>query len=196
MISAVWQPLLWKSLRSNMARSWAMVNNLLSLNIISLVAWIVVATFSSFLFSPSGNKLLYIAEKVKPKTKSYFDTQEGKSRACDISYSQKINFIFSYCRWRWSFLRWTSKQVLMTIVVHLLLGRWICVWRGLGWARGRDKEPCAFCFGLEHRNFLCCSYWGICWYFHGTGREIVEAWFYVRNDICVFRLFGVMTSWE
>ncbi|XP_065909375.1 acylamino-acid-releasing enzyme-like isoform X1 [Dysidea avara] len=33
-------------------------------------------TFSSFLFSPSGNKLLYIAEKVEPKEVPFFGTQD------------------------------------------------------------------------------------------------------------------------
>jgi len=36
-------------------------------------------TFSSFLLSPSGDKLLYIAEKVEAKAKSYFGIQDGKN---------------------------------------------------------------------------------------------------------------------
>ena len=36
-----------------------------------------IATFSSFLFSPSGKKLLYIAEKAEPKEVPFFGTQDG-----------------------------------------------------------------------------------------------------------------------
>lgn len=40
---------------------------------------LLAVTFGSFLLSPSGKKLLYIAEKVEPKTISYFDTQDSKN---------------------------------------------------------------------------------------------------------------------
>lgn len=47
---------------------------------ISSILCLTVVTFSSFLLSPSGSKLLYVAEKVEPKTISYFDdTQDGKT---------------------------------------------------------------------------------------------------------------------
>ena len=55
---------------------------------------LTAATFSSFLLSPSGNKLLYIAEKVEPKAIAYFDTQGGKKYCSSWTI---INFV-SYCR--------------------------------------------------------------------------------------------------
>ena len=51
----------------------------------------LAVTFGSFLLSPSGKKLLYIAEKVEPKTISYFDTQDSKNH---ISSSTNVLYLF------------------------------------------------------------------------------------------------------
>ena len=50
---------------------------------------LLAVTFASFLLSPSGKKLLYIAEKVEPKTISYFDTHDSKN--C-VSSSTTVSF--------------------------------------------------------------------------------------------------------
>ena len=52
---------------------------------------LLAVTFGSFLLSPSGKKLLYIAEKVEPKTISYFDTQDSKNH---ISSSTNVLYLF------------------------------------------------------------------------------------------------------